>query len=407
MGSMDLALLVVGGVLLVVGASLLVRGASALALRAGIPPVVTGLTVVAFATSAPELAVTVAASIEGDTALASANVVGSNVLNIVLILGLAGLVAPLLAPRRVLRVDIPLMIGLSVGVAVLALVAGEVGRIAGLILVSILVGYVGVEVRAALRRSRSRQTSVALEAEGFPGTDGILAVEAVPTNPWFLDLGAVAVGLGGLVLGAAWLVDGASSIALDLGVSETVVGLTIVAIGTSAPEIATSVVATIRGEREIAVGNAVGSNIFNLGLVLGLGALVSPTGLPLDPAVIGPDLLLMVGAAVGCWAAFRSGSVLDRSEAGLFLVVYVTYLAWLVADASEASIAPVLGAVAAAVGGGVLLWLGAGALRAMRSPTADGTDPGDDDHADIETDDATAALGATTEPGPRPRGTAG
>jgi cation:H+ antiporter len=217
--------------------------------------------------------------------------------------------------------------------------------------------YIALEVRGATRADRPPPV-------GSIVVDGReVAVAALARRPWPANLGLVVGGLIGLVLGAAWLVDGATGIALWLGVPETVVGLTIVAIGTSAPEIATSIVATIRGEREIAVGNAVGSNIFNLALVLGLTAVVSPKALPIDAATLGPDLLVMLGAAIACWPAFRSGMELTRSEAASFLLVYLGYLAWIVLTALGSPVAWVAGATTLVVGIGTVTWLSVGALR--------------------------------------------
>jgi len=348
---------VVGGLLLVAGATSLVEGASALALRLGVPPIVTGLTIVAFATSSPELAVSLAAAGEGRVELAAANIVGSNILNVLLILGLAGLVAPLAVAVRLVRLDVPLMVGLSTAVVVVGVLAGGIGRLAGLALVAVMTIYMVLEVRGAMRADRPPPV-------GSIVVDGReVAVEALARRPWPANLGLVVGGLIALVLGAAWLVEGATGIALWLGVPETVVGLTIVAIGTSAPELATSVVATIRGEREIAVGNAVGSNIFNLALVLGLTAVVSPKALPVDAATLGPDLVVMLWAAIACWPAFRSGMELARPEAATFLLVYVGYLTWLILAALASPIASPAGVATLAAGLAAMGWFVIGALR--------------------------------------------
>ena len=358
----DLGLVLAGGALLVVGATLLVQGASAIALRLGVPPVVTGLTIVAFATSSPELAVSLAAAVTGRVELAAANIVGSNILNVLVILGLAGLVAPLAVATRLVRLDVPLMVGLSIGVVAVGVLAGSIGRLAGLALLGVMATYVVLEVRGAMRADRPPPVDE-IVVEGRPVTAASLT-----GRPWPVDVGLIVGGLIGLVVGAAWLVDGATRIALGLGIPETVVGLTIVAIGTSAPEIATSVVATLRGEREIAVGNAVGSNIFNLALVLGITAVVSPMAIPLDVATLGPDLLLMLGAAIACWPAFRSGMTFTRREASAFLLVYLGYLAWVVLAVLDAPMAPVAGVATLLVGIATLAWLARGALREPLGP---------------------------------------
>jgi cation:H+ antiporter len=311
-------LVVLGLVLLIGGGELLVRGASGLARTFGLSPLVIGLTVVAFATSAPEFAVTLGATLTGEPDLAVGNVVGSNIVNVLLILGVSALVIPLVVASRVVRLDVPVMLGLSVAALVLAL-DGAVSPLDGGILLGVLVVYTWITVRGARRESAGLRAERTSEAAG---------------TPVWRD---IAVALGGVVLlvaGAQALVTGATDIALALDVSTAVIGLTVVAIGTSMPELATSVVAALRGERDIAVGNIVGSCIFNLGAVLGLSAVLSGSGVPVAASIIAVDLPLMVAAAVALLPVAITGFRMGRAEGALFVLLYVAYAAYLVLDSA-------------------------------------------------------------------------
>lgn len=330
MDLLDVGRIVIGLVLLVLGAEALVRGASSLARRIGLSPLVIGLTVVAVATSTPELAVTTDAALSGATDLAVGNVVGSNIANILLILGLSALVLPLAVRQQVVRVDLPVMLGLSVLLLVLSL-DGGIGTIDGAVLLGAIVTYTTVTV------IRSRRSSRAAAATGRPAGDGTGADAEPDTPPASLPLSLLLVvgGVALLVGGARLLVSGASSIATDLGVSGLVVGLTVVAIGTSLPELAASVVAVRRGERDLAVGNVVGSNIFNIGLVLGLPAVLAGDGIPVPPAAVSLDLPLMIAAAVALVPIAFTGFVIRRWEGALFFALYLAYTAYVVLAAAE------------------------------------------------------------------------
>lgn len=308
-----------GLVLLVAGGELLVRGAATLARSVGLSSLVVGLTVVAFATSAPELAVTLDAVLGGEPDLAIGNVIGSNIVNILLILGLSALVAPLVVLTRVVRVDIPMMIAMSVAALVLAL-DGSIDTVDGLLLAGALIAYTSASVVLARRESRSAADD---------------DTSATPTVSRPRSLLLVLLGIGLLVAGARLLVDGATTIATDLGVSSLVIGLTVVAIGTSLPELATSVIAARRGERDIAVGNIVGSNVFNIGAVLGVSAVVSGTAIPVSDAVVAIDLPLMVAAALALLPVAFTGFRLSRAEGALFVGLYVAYTAYLLLAATE------------------------------------------------------------------------
>ena len=328
------ALLVGGFALLVVGAELLVRGAVRLAAAAGVSSLVVGLTVVAFGTSAPELAVSVGAGLGGQADIALGNVVGSNILNVLLILGVSALIVPLSVARQLVRLDVPLMIGVSLATAGMAL-DGRVGRVEGLMLCSGLVWYVWWSIRVSRRHPPSEVSGeVTADARGHH------------TTTWWLGSAALTLGgLGLLVLGARFMVDGAVAMARVLGVSELVIGLTVIAAGTSLPEVATSVVAAIRGQRDIAVGNVVGSNIFNLLGVLGLTAMVSPHGVGVAGAVLAFDLPVMLAVAIVCLPVFFTGSTISRAEGALLLAYYGLYLAYLLLGAAGHGAQPVLGAV--------------------------------------------------------------
>lgn len=317
----------VGLVALVAGAELLVRGAARLAARTGLSSVVIGLTVVAFGTSTPELAVSASAALDGSGDLAVGNVVGSNIANVLLILGLSAVIGgALVVAQRIVRLDVPLMIAASAAVWLLAL-DGRIGRFEGAALAAALLVYTAWTVISA----RREDTEIVAEY------DEALDPTALRRTPVALDVALVVAGLAALVLGARWLVDAASTIAADLGASDLVIGLTVVAIGTSMPELATSVVAAVRGERDIAVGNVVGSNLFNLLGVLGLSALLADGGIAVLDAARDFDLPVMTAVAVACLPVFVSGFVLRRWEGAVFVAYYAAYVTYLVLDATDAA----------------------------------------------------------------------
>lgn len=319
---LDIGLVVVGLALLIAGGEALVRGASTLAVRVGISQLVIGLVVVSAATSAPELAVTVGAVLEGEPGLAIGNVIGSNIANILLVLGLSAVLSPLVIQRQVVRFDIPVMLGISVLLVVVSL-DGVVSLwdggllLAGLVLHAVMSIVVG-------RKESQEATTVASE----------MPLNSKPVRLW-LAVVLVIAGVGLLVVGAQALVTGAVNIATDLGVSSLVIGLTVVAIGTSLPELATSIVALRRGERDMAVGNIVGSNIFNIGLVLGLPAILFAEGIPIPDAAIALDLPLMLAAAVALLPIALTGFIIARWEGSLFVALYIAYLLYLVLASTE------------------------------------------------------------------------
>jgi len=327
---MTILFLSIGLVFLVVGAEALVRGASSLAGKAGIAPLTIGLTVVAFGTSAPELAVSIGSSLSGQPDVALGNVVGSNIFNVLFILGVAALAAPLTAATQLIRMDVPLGIVVSAGILLLA-VNGTIGRAEGLLLTTGIVLYTAFLIVQSRASADERPDSSSPEeaAASWMGTP----FSSIPD--WLRDLVLVLVGLALLVVGARWFVDGAVEISRRLGVSELVISLTIVAGGTSLPEAATSLLASLRGQRDIAVGNVVGSNLFNLLAVLGLSATVAPDGLPVSAAVLWFDLPVMLAVAVACLPIFFTGYVIERWEGGLFLGYYGAYTAYLILGATQ------------------------------------------------------------------------
>lgn len=319
-------LLFVGGLgLLVAGAEWLVRGASALAGAIGLSPLVIGLTVVAFGTSAPELAVSLGAALAGESDLALGNVVGSNIANVLLILGASAAIVPLVVAKQVVRREVPVMIGVSCAVVLMSL-DGAIGRVDGTLLVSGLAAYVWRSIVA----SRRAVSLASLRAREAPLPNRRRRV--------LVDGARAAIGLGLLLVGTRGVVAGATSMAEAMGVSELVIGLTVVAIGTSLPEGATSIIAALRGQRDLAVGNAVGSNIFNLLLILGLTAVIRPIGVP--EGALAFDLPMMLAVAAACLPVFFTGGRIGRWEGWMFLAYYGAYLAYLVLDATSHAALP-------------------------------------------------------------------
>lgn len=316
---------VVGGLIVLVGGGeLLVRGASRLASALRISSLVIGLTVVAFGTSAPELAVSVQAALAGNADLAMGNVVGSNIFNILFILGASALIVPLIVSSQLVRFDVPVMIISSL----LALVFSWDGIIShweGAVLFAGIVAYTWRCIRQS--RSEGANAPVELTQEGQPNTHR--------SRAFAFDVALIVVGLCLLGLGSRLLIDGSVVIASKLGVSQLVIGLTIIAAGTSLPEVVTSIVAAFRGERDIAVGNVVGSNIFNLLSVLGLSSVIAEV--KVSHAARTFDIPVMIAVAVLCLPIFLTGKRISRWEGGMLLLLYGAYTTFLVLQASGTS----------------------------------------------------------------------
>ena len=304
----------IGLVMLIGGAELLVRGASKIAAAVGISPLVIGLTVVAFGTSAPEMVVSLLAALQGNPGIALGNVVGSNIFNVLFILGLAAVITPLVVARQLIRLDVPVMIFVSF----LVLIFGWNQRLEwweGLILVVTGIAYTVWIIRESRREARSKMEHKSITA---------------PRRSPLIDLLFIVAGLALLIFGSRFLVDSAIFIASRLGVSDLVIGLTIIAAGTSLPEVATSILASIRGERDIAVGNVVGSNIFNILFILGITVVVGEKGIDVPDSAIQFDIPVMVAVAVACLPIFFTGRKLDRWEGLVFLAYYVVYTIFLI-----------------------------------------------------------------------------
>jgi cation:H+ antiporter len=334
MSFMVFVTLVFGLTILTLGAEFLVRGATRLAALAGVSSLVIGLTVVAFGTSAPELAVSLKGALGGQSDIALGNAVGSNIFNVLFILGLCALILPLRVDSQLVRLDVPIMIGVSILLMLLGL-DGKLGFFDGAVLFGGIVAYTVFSVVKSRRETKAVQEE--FDQEYAPPKD-----RSMKTVLW--NLGLLAVGLFLLVAGARLFVDASITVAEALGVSQLVIGLTIVAAGTSLPEVATSVVATIRGERDIAIGNVVGSNIFNILCVLGCASMASPVNVA--PAAIHIDIPVMVGVAVICLPIFFTGLLIRRWEGLVFFGLYVLYTAYLVMHASGSPMLPAFSKIA-------------------------------------------------------------
>ena len=327
MDTMTIFLFVIGLVALIGGAEMLVRGASRLAIIVGISPLVVGLTVVSYGTSAPELAVSVQSSFAGQPDMAIGNVVGSNIANVLLILGLSAVIAPLVVSLQLIRLDVPLMIGASILLLVIGM-DGKIGRLDGILLFLGAIAYTTWLIYQSRKETQAQRQAENAEnaekkAEEAPPPASMLMV-------WARSILLIGAGLGLLTVGSRWLVDGAVAFATLLGMSELIISLTIVSVGTSLPEIATSVIASMRGERDIAVGNVVGSNIFNILSVLGLAAVVAPEGISVAQEALTSDIPIMIAVTIACLPIFFTGHMIARWEGALFLGYYLAYTVYLI-----------------------------------------------------------------------------
>ena len=312
--------IIAGLITLVIGGELLVRGASLLALSMKISPLVIGLTVVAFGTSAPELGVSLRASMNGVADVAVGNVVGSNICNVLLILGVSALLTPLVVSNQLIRLDVPLMIAASLAVWAFSWDLRISQREGGILFLALL-AYITMSIVKSRRETRIAEQY----AHDLPQSSRFESSRLV-------QLGLIAVGLVLLGFGSAWLVSGAVKVAKMWNISELIIGLTIVALGTSLPEIVTSVIAALRGERDIAVGNVVGSNLFNILCVLGLTGIITPAGIPISPEALEFDIPVMVAVAMICLPIFFTGSIISRGEGAALLFYYVAYTSLLISE---------------------------------------------------------------------------
>lgn len=334
MNFLSVVLFVLGLGLLILGAEFLVRGASRLASLARISPLIIGLTVVAFGTSSPEMAVSIHSALAGKADIALGNIVGSNIFNVLFILGISGIITPLVVTQQLVRLDVPIMIAVSVLTLFFGF-NGRIGRLEGIFLCMGICAYTGFLFYKSHQQKRKQLDGG--RSAGRWRKDSNL--------PWLSNSGLIAGGLVLLVLGSRWLVKGAVGISKAVGVSELVIGLTVVAAGTSLPEVATSVMASIRRERDIAVGNIIGSNIFNILAVLGAAAVVAPDGIAVSPAALDFDIPVMIAVAVACLPIFFSGQIIARWEAVVFLGYYLAYALYLMLSSTHHDMLPMFSSI--------------------------------------------------------------
>lgn len=328
---MSWLLLTAGFAVLVVGGELLVRGATAISGRLGIPPMVIGLTVVAIGSSLPELAVGIDAALRGSPGLVTGNIVGTNIVNLLLILGISAAIQPILTGRQMMRLDLPVVAVVAALLFFLSL-GGSLSWPAGVFLLVVGVVYT-VLILWYTRWTRAQDASA--RAKEYRERDDKVSRDAKVTERpgWaraLLDTVYLVGGIALVILGADWLVSGAVDIATDLGVSDTLIGLTVVAIGTSAPELVTSVVATMRGQASMAVGNLIGSSVCNIVFILGLTVVVSPDAIPVPAEVLYVDMLVMAAVSLLVVLLFRTGRRVTRREGVVLVLLYAAYLAYLV-----------------------------------------------------------------------------
>jgi cation:H+ antiporter len=302
----QVVLLLVGFVFLIKGSDFFVDGASSIASILKIPTIIVGLTIVAFGTSAPEAAVSVTSALTGSNAMAVSNVIGSNMFNLLMVIGLSALIGELLMEKSTLNKDLPFLVGITILFAVFIFIGWNISRIEGIILLIILAGYIIYLIRSA------KKTEDANKVEE--------AKLSLPKSIIF-----IIVGIAGIVLGGDLVVNSASDIAIALGMSETLVGLTIVAIGTSLPELVTSLTALKKGENQLVIGNVIGSNIFNILFVLGASSAIS--GIPLNSSML-IDVVFMVAVTILCFIFGKTQDKFDRKEGAILVACFVLYMAF-------------------------------------------------------------------------------
>lgn len=317
-GVIAFGLCLAGLAVLIVGAEFVTRGGSDLASRLGVPPILIGSTIVAIGTSAPELAVGIDAALQGNGALAVGNIAGTNTVNLLLILGLSALLHPLALHRRTLGLDLPVMVAAGLALLLLSL-DGRLTRFDGAVLIAAGLAYTAAVLRTARRESRAVRMQCAPEYAA-PDAGGRARRDILRS------LAALVLGIGVIVVAADWFVDGAVALARLWGVSDAFIGLTVVAIGTSSPELVTTVVSTLRKQRDIAIGNLLGSSVYNIVFILGAACLVAPEGLPVAPELLRVDIPVMALVALVCIPVFLSERRISRTEGALFIGAYALYL---------------------------------------------------------------------------------
>jgi cation:H+ antiporter len=319
----NLTLFIIGLLMLYYSAGWLVKGSSSFARHIGLQPVVIGLTVVAFGTSAPELVVSLVSSIKGKSMIAVGNIIGSNICNIALVLGMTALFQPIKSHPSVIKRDIPIMLGISLYLLVISF-NGTIGRIEGITLIFGILIYIFYNYRIAARKTGMETSAIETDVKG------ISTIASVPKQVLW-----IVIGIAGVVFGADILIDSAIKIMETFGVSEKFIGLTVVAFGTSLPELATSVVAAIRKELDISIGNLIGSNVFNILAVLGAAALANPVSIPgglIESGLI-IDYAVMTATSALPLIMMKNTCLLSRKDGAVLLLSYLGYMAYLVMKA--------------------------------------------------------------------------
>lgn len=305
-----IGILLVGFVLLIKGADFFVEGSSTVAKKLHIPSIIVGLTIVAMGTSLPELAVSATASLDGNNAIAISNVVGSNMFNLIVVCGACALFAPLAISKDILKKDFPIAIGCGVLLLVMGIIGMEVCRIDGVILCVLFITYITILVRAALKARAATKDEEVVEK----------------TIPVWLCIIYIVGGIAAIKFGGDFVVDGAVTIAGKLGLSENLIGLTIVAVGTSLPELVTSIVASRKNEVEMAVGNVLGSNVFNVLLILGVAGTISPMAFIMENVI---DIAILTAASLLIYVFAWTKERIDRKEGIVMLAMYASYLVYI------------------------------------------------------------------------------
>ena len=302
----QVVLLLVGFLFLIKGSDFFVDGASSIASHLKIPTIIVGLTIVAFGTSAPEAAVSITSSLTGSNAMAVSNVIGSNLFNMLMVIGIAALLSNLLMKKSVLKKDLPFLVAITLLFAIFIFIGWDITNIEGIILLIILAGYIIYLIRGSKKSKNAND----VEAAKFTLPKSIILI---------------IIGLAGIIIGGDLVVDSASAIAIALGMSETLVGLTIVAIGTSLPELVTSITALKKGENQLVIGNVIGSNIFNILFVLGASSAISR--IPLDSSML-IDVVFMMGVTILCFIFGKTQDKYDKKEGIILIALFIVYMAF-------------------------------------------------------------------------------
>ncbi len=302
----QVVLLLVGFVFLIKGSDFFVDGASSIASILKVPTIIVGLTIVALGTSAPEAAVSITSSLTGSNAMAVSNVIGSNLFNMLMVIGIAALMSNLLMEKSVLEKDLPFLVGITILFAIFIFIGGDISNIEGIILLVIMIAYIAY----LIRDSKKSKESAVVEKPKF----------TLPKSIVF-----IIIGLAGIILGGDLVVDSASAIAMALGMSETLVGLTIVAIGTSLPELVTSITALKKGENQLVIGNVIGSNIFNILFVLGASSAIS--AIPISQGML-TDVVFMIAVTILCFIFGKTQEKYDKKEGVILIALFIAYMAF-------------------------------------------------------------------------------